>query len=39
MLMNGGPTSWYSRLQRCVSTSIEESKYYALDEYANQFKK
>ena len=35
MTMGGGPTSWYSKLQRCVSTSTAESEYYALNECAN----
>jgi len=35
MLMGGRPTSWYSKLQRCVSTSTAESEYYALNECAN----
>jgi len=30
MLMNGGPTSWNSKLQRYVSTSTAESEYYML---------
>lgn len=34
MLMGNGPTSWYSKIQHCVSTSTAESEYYALDECA-----
>jgi len=34
IMMNGAPTSWYSKLQNCVSTSTMESEYYAIDECA-----
>jgi len=33
--MDGGLTSWYSKPQKCVSTSTEESEFYALNECAN----
>lgn len=30
--MGGAPTSWYSKLQHCVSTSTAEAEYYGLSE-------
>jgi len=32
MMMGPIPTSWFSKLQHCVSTSIAEAKYYSLSE-------
>ena len=34
--MGSGPTSWYSKLQKCVATSIAEAEYYGLCECAKQ---
>jgi len=34
MLMGDTPTSWYSKLQHCVSTSTTEAEYYSLSECA-----
>jgi len=34
MLINSAPTSWYSKLQHCVSVSIAESEYYGIHECA-----
>jgi len=34
MLMNSAPTSWYSKLQHCVSVSTAESEYYGIHECA-----
>jgi len=34
MLMNSAPTSWYSKLQHCVSVSTAESEYYGIYECA-----
>lgn len=32
--IGGSPTSWYSKLQHCVSTSTAEAEYYSLSECA-----
>ena len=32
--MNSAPTSWYSKLQHCVSVSTAESEYYGIHECA-----
>jgi len=32
ILIGNSPTSWCSKLQRCISTSIAESEYYSLSE-------
>jgi len=34
MMFGDAPTSWYSKLQKCVSTSIAESEYYSVSECA-----
>jgi len=34
MLINSAPTSWYSKLQHCVSVSTAESEYYGIHECA-----
>ena len=34
MMMGNTPTSWYSKLQHCVSTSTAEAEYYSLSECA-----
>jgi len=34
MLMGNTPTSWFSKLQHCVSTSTAEAEYYSLSECA-----
>jgi hypothetical protein len=34
IMMGSGPTSWYSKLQHCVSVSTAESEYYSLNECA-----
>ena len=34
MMLGNTPTSWYSKLQHCVSTSTAEAEYYSLSEYA-----
>jgi len=33
--MGGGTTSWYSNLQRCLSTLTVENGYYALNKCVN----
>ena len=45
MLINSAPTSWYSKLQYCVSVSTAESEYFGIHEcaryclwYRNAFK-
>ena len=45
MMINSAPTSWYSKLQQCVSVSTAESEYYSIHEcsrhclwYRNMFK-
>ena len=34
MMINSAPTSWYSKLQHCVSVSTAESEYYGIHECA-----
>ena len=34
MMLRNTPTSWYSKLQHCVSTSTAEAEYYSLSECA-----
>jgi len=34
MMLGNTPTSWYSKLQHCVSTSTAEAEYYSLSECA-----
>ena len=34
MMIGGSPTSWYSKLQKCVATSTAESEYYSVSECA-----
>jgi len=34
MMMGSTPTSWFSKLQHCVSTSTAEAEYYSLSECA-----
>jgi hypothetical protein len=34
MLINSAPTSWFSKLQHCVSVSTAESEYYGIHECA-----
>jgi len=34
LTINGSPTSWYSKLQHCVSVSTAESEYYSIHECA-----
>jgi len=34
MFINSTPTSWYSKLQHCVSVSTAESEYYGIHECA-----
>jgi len=36
LTVNGTPTTWYSKLQHCVSTSTAESEYYGIHECAQQ---
>jgi len=33
-MIGNTPTSWYSKLQKCVSTSTAESEYYSISECA-----
>ena len=32
MIIRNAPTSWYSKLQKCVATSTAESEYYSVSE-------
>lgn len=34
MKIGTAPTSWYSKLQKCVATSIEEAEYYSVSDCA-----
>lgn len=34
IMMGNGPTTWYSKLQKCISVSTAESEFYSLDECA-----
>jgi hypothetical protein len=34
MMIGNAPTSWYSKLQKCVETSTAESEYYGVSECA-----
>ena len=33
MMMGKTPTSWFSKLQHCVSNSTAEAEYYSLGEF------
>ena len=36
-MMGDGPTSWYSKLQRCVAVYTSESEYYGIDECSRRY--